>query len=69
VDWKRVEWKTVFTRVAESVREIGVLLFVFVPLEIVLKTGVGGHDLLIAFAFASIGIVFIVLGTVVESKL
>ena len=69
MDWQKPDWKVAITRIAESVREIGILLFVFVPLEVELKGSRGGHGIFVALAFASVGILFVVVGTVIESKL
>lgn len=62
MNWQKPDWKIAITRIAESVREIGILLFVFVPLEIELKGSGGSHDLLVALAFASVGILFVIVG-------
>jgi LPXTG-motif cell wall-anchored protein len=48
---------------AEVLRDMGILFFVFAPLDTLLKTGRGNEtDWLIAIAIAIIGLLFILVG-------
>ena len=54
---------------AESIREIGILMFVFGPLETLLRSGhTDRKDWLIAVAVAILGLLLIVKGVRMESK-
>ena len=44
---------------AEALRDIGILFFVFAPLETLLRKERGGWDWLIAGAIATLGLLFI----------
>lgn len=53
---------------AEVLRDMGILFFVFAPLDTLLKTGRGnGMDWLIAIAIAIIGLLFIFIGIKIGS--
>lgn len=48
---------------AEACRDVGILLFVFAPLDTLLKTGRGtGTDWLIAIGVAGMGLLFLLIG-------
>ena len=53
---------------AEAIRDIGILLFVFAPLDTVLKEGHGtAYDWLLALLIAILGVLLITKGVRMES--
>jgi hypothetical protein len=63
-----VNWPKAWHLFSESMRDIGLLLFVFAPLDTLLKSGHGSReDWLIAACVGFDGITLIPVGIVVES--
>jgi hypothetical protein len=64
-----MNWRKATELTSESLREIGLLMLVFAPLDTLLKSGYGnGKDWLIASGIGVFGLILIAIGIVVGSK-
>jgi hypothetical protein len=65
-----VNWKKAWELAGESLREIGLLMFVFAPLDTMFKSAYGTkEDWFVAGCVGVLGLILIAIGIVIGSKI